>query len=56
MLYSISGFKFDHIIQDIHEGEGSNFGEHESVEILLNTYKLLDNGAIQSTDVQSNFR
>jgi len=45
-------FKFDHIIQDIREGEGSVLVDHDSVEITVNMYKLLENGTIQSIDVK----
>jgi len=45
-------FKFDHIIQDIREGEGSVLIDHETVEITLNNYKFLENGTIQPIDVK----
>ncbi len=45
-------FKFDHIIQDIRDGEGSVLTDHETVEITLNNYKFLENGIIQPIDVK----
>ncbi|CAF1612854.1 unnamed protein product [Rotaria magnacalcarata] len=44
------GFKFDHIIQDIREGEGSILADHDSAEIAVNQYKLLENGTVASAD------
>ncbi len=46
-------FKFDHIIQDIKEGEGSPLVDYESVEVTVNIYKFLENGTLQSADVNS---
>ncbi|CAF0874127.1 unnamed protein product [Rotaria sp. Silwood1] len=43
-------FKFDHIIQDVREGEGSALVDHDSVEITVNQYKLLENGTVSSMD------
>jgi hypothetical protein len=48
----LSGFKFDHITQEIREGEGSPLADGEGVEIAVNTFKYLENGTIQSTDVK----
>lgn len=45
-------FKFDHIIQDVREGEGSVLADHDTVEVTVNTYKFLENGTIQATDVK----
>ncbi|CAF3617892.1 unnamed protein product [Rotaria sordida] len=43
-------FKFDHITQDIREGEGSVLVDQDSVEITVNQYKLLENGTVSSID------
>ncbi|CAF4322449.1 unnamed protein product [Rotaria socialis] len=45
------GFKFDYIIQDIREGEGSILADHDSAEIAVNQYKLLENGTVASADM-----
>jgi hypothetical protein len=45
-------FKFDHIIQDIREGEGSNLADHDTVEVTMNTYQLTENGTLQANDVK----
>ncbi|CAF2503528.1 unnamed protein product [Rotaria sp. Silwood2] len=47
-------FKFDHIIQDVREGEGSALVDHDSVEITVNQYKLLENGTVSSIDAGEN--
>jgi hypothetical protein len=47
-------FKFDSIIQNIQEGEGSALVDHDSVEILVHTYKFLENGTLQPNDVKKN--
>ncbi|CAF3639544.1 unnamed protein product [Adineta steineri] len=43
-------FKFDHIIQDIREGEGSALVDQDSAEITVNMQKLLENGTISPAD------
>jgi hypothetical protein len=45
-------FKFDHIIQDIREGEGSALVDQDSAELTVNLYKLLENGTLSSADVK----
>lgn len=45
-------FKFDSIIQDIREGEGSNLADSDSAETTLITYKLNENGTLSSPDVK----
>ncbi len=47
----LSSFKFEHIVQDIKEGEGSGLVDGEGVEIAVNVYKL-ENGTIQAGDVK----
>ncbi len=44
-------FKYDHIIQDIREGEGSGLADQDSVEITVILYKLLENGTLSGPDV-----
>jgi len=48
----LSSFKFDQLIQDIREGEGSVLADHDSVEITVIIYKILENGTISSADVK----
>ena len=42
----LSGFKFDHLIQEIREGEGAALADHGSVEVTMNVYKVADNGTL----------
>ena len=46
-------FKFEHISQDIREGEGSVLADNDSAEVNMNAYKVLENGTIQPNDVSS---
>lgn len=52
----LHGFKFDHIVQDIKDGESTGLVDGESAEVMINTYKLNENGTIQLTDVKMNFK
>lgn len=45
-------FKFDHIIQDIREGEGSVLVDNDSAEVTVNIYKLPENGTLSPADVK----
>lgn len=49
----LSSFKFEHITQDIREGEGSVLADNDSAEVNMNAYKALENGTIQPNDVSS---
>ncbi|CAF1530562.1 unnamed protein product [Adineta ricciae] len=47
-------FKFDHIIQQISEGEGSALVDNDSAEVTVVQYKLLENGTLSSADAGDN--
>lgn len=42
----LSGFKFDHFVQEIREGEGAAVADQGSVEVTMNAYKVSDNGTL----------
>jgi hypothetical protein len=47
----LAAFKFDHITQDVRDGEGSALVDQDSVEIIVHVYKLLENGTLSGAEV-----
>lgn len=44
----LSAFKFEYLIQDIREGEGSALADHDGAEVTMNAFKVADDGTLSA--------